>query len=49
MLIYYSSTSGNPDILVSTDKTPANKLADATASQFTSCITAATPIVATAV
>lgn len=36
-------------MLVSIDNTPANRLADATASQFTSVNTVDTPIVATAV
>lgn len=43
------STSGSPATDVKTDNTPASRAALPTAIQFTSCITAATPIVATAV
>ena len=47
--IFYPSTSGNPATLVNNDKTPANADADNTIIQLTSPITAAVPIVATAV
>ena len=43
------STSGSPATDVKTDSTPASRAALPTAIQLTSCITAATPIVATAV